>query len=127
PGIWCCCSCGVGLSTDRVRAIRRATGVDAGRCSLNRTSLKEKRRCDDDDGRQEQGEKETLIHKWGCLGAELLRVPDRIRRDGMGGTARCGGLRASYLVTLRGVRALRWHMPNSWDNNGTPREVDGPA
>jgi hypothetical protein len=38
---------------------------------------------------------------------ELLRVPDRIRRDGMGGTARCGGLRASYLVAHRGARALR--------------------
>jgi hypothetical protein len=58
---------------------------------------------------------------------ELLRVPDRIRRDGMGGTARCGGLRASYPAALRDVRALRWHKPSSSDNNGTSREVGGPA
>ena len=58
---------------------------------------------------------------------ELLRGPDRIRRDGMGDTARCGGWRASYLEALRGARVLRWHMPSSSDNNGTPREVDGLA
>ena len=71
--------------------------------------------------------KKRLSIVWLPESRELVRVPGRIRRDGMGGTARCGGLRASYLVAPRDARALRWHKPSRSDNNGTPGEVDGLA
>jgi hypothetical protein len=55
------------------------------------------------------------------------RVPDRSRRDGMGDTARFGGVRASFHAAHRVVRALRWRRRSSSDNNGTPRAAGGRA
>ena len=58
---------------------------------------------------------------------DCVRVPDQIRQDGMGDTARCGGVQASRRATLRGVQALRWHRQNTWDNSGTQLEAVGPG
>jgi len=53
------------------------------------------------------------------------RVPDRSRRVGMGDTARCGGVRASYRAARHDARALRWRRQSNSDNNGTRREAVG--
>ena len=71
--------------------------------------------------------KKRLSIDWGCLGARAPQGPDRIRRDGMGDTARCGGVRANYRAARHDVRALRWRTQSNSDNNGMPREAGGPA
>ena len=81
---------------------------------------------DNDDCRQHQCNIETIVHSMRETRLVCVRVLDRIRPSGKGGTAQYGGVQASPHATPRGAPALRWRMQNNLDNNGMSPAGDVP-